>query len=161
MNILFLHGLRENFRNNPILNSLKSFTNHTILSPELNPWEPEKTLDKLKDIPADLCIGFSLGGLFASALNIPKKILINPALAFVKTLKERKFSRWDQVKYYETFTISIPNWIRSIFTTEDKKIGMKGLPIYLNYFSEDTITYLPGGHELTNEQIINNLIPLI
>ena len=90
MNILFLHGIRENYKDNPIYNSLKSLTDYNIINPFLDPWNPLKTLNSLLPINADLCIGFSLGGLFAASLDIAKKILINPALCFSDILKERR-----------------------------------------------------------------------
>ena len=158
MKILFLHGLRENYQDNLILNSLKSFTNHTIIAPRLDPWHPIDTLNQIKDIIADLCIGFSLGGLFAMALDISKKFLINPALAFTDILRERRRPKYEQIEEYESFPIFIPEQIKAIFTTEDEKIGLRSLPIYLRYFSKDTITYLSGGHNLTKEQIINYVL---
>lgn len=161
MNILFLHGLRENYQDNVILNSLKCLTSHTILAPPLDPWHPKEILEELRLIKSDMCIGFSLGGLFAAALDIPKKILINPALAFTKFLKERRKPKWDKIGEYESFPVLVPQWIRSIFTTEDKTIGLRSLPIYLQYFSEDTITYLSGGHTLNEDQVINTLIPML
>lgn len=160
MTILFLHGLREDPENNNILQALKT-TGNTIIHPRLNPWEPIKTLESLKQYSPDLCIGFSLGGLFASALNIGRKILINPALCFPNILKQRKRPETELIKEYESFPWFHVQNLKAIFTTEDEKVGLKSLPIFLNHYPESEITYIPGGHNLTKTQILETLIPMI
>lgn len=145
MKILYLHGLRE--RDSKILSYLKTLP-HQITAPSLNPWKPAETLRIISEIPADKIVGFSMGGYFGSLIkkDIPK-LLINPALCFPDiVLSRRNIDPVLSAEYRELKPFPGKK-IKAIFTTEDHKIGLRSLPEYKELYSEDSISYIPGGHE--------------
>lgn len=158
--ILYLHGLRE--RNSKILEYLKmEFPNYNFLNPPIDPWKPTKTLGEVSKLQEDYIVGFSMGGFFGSLIKTDTpKILINPALCFPEILCTRKHPNSDLTKEYLSLEPYQGVNIKSIFTTEDHKIGLRSLPKYLELYPESSVIYLPGGHE-PGKEIIKFLRELI
>lgn len=155
MKILYLHGLRE--RGGIILEYLKTKTPYQILTPTLNPWKPANTFKEISEIRSDYIIGFSMGGFFGSCLQTSTpKLLINPALCFPDIVSSRKNKNPNLMAEYSGLTPWMESNVKAIFTTEDHKIGLRSLPLYLGFYPESTITYLPGGHN-PGEEVINIL----
>lgn len=154
MKILALHGLRETPETSTLVRALRT-TDHTIIAPEINPWKPIETWKKIEELEVDLVVGFSLGGFFASCLTsqIPR-ILINPALDIIEMLKERRKPKKELIKEYESlpFMTRKPEIVKGIFAMGDERIGLRGLPIYLREYPEESVSYISGGHNLTEEE---------
>jgi hypothetical protein len=163
MKILALHGLHQ--KNSPLIKILKNNTQHTIIAPTLDPWKPIETYNALKQYEGsvDLVIGFSLGGLFAACLNIPNQILINPALVFAQILEERRKPNFPIIKEYKLLPLlKYPaQTIKGVFSLGDSKVGLRSLPLYREHYGEDTIVFLQGKHDLTEEQINNEILKLL
>lgn len=143
MKILYLHGLRE--QGSKILDFLKP---HKVIAPYLDPWKPSETLRAISELQeVDYIIGFSLGGFFGSCIKTSTpKLLINPALCFPDILKSRRNQSPKLIEEYMGLRPWANSNVKAIFTTEDHRIGLRSLPLYLEIYPESLVTYLPGGH---------------
>lgn len=142
MKILYLHGLRE--RGGRVMDILDSYQ---AITPSLDPWRPAETLKRISEIQADYIIGFSMGGFFGACLQTSTpKLLINPALCFPDIVCSRRNQDPSLTAEYMGLKVWPGSNVRAIFTTEDHKIGLRSLPLYLESFPESSVTYIPGGH---------------
>lgn len=155
MKILALHGLRETPETSIFVRALQQ--DNEVVAPRIDPLHPRETWKRLVDImneeEPEIIMGFSLGGFFASTLPTGGKpiTLFNPALDFIRMLKERRRPDLELIREYESLP-SPPGMPLGIFATGDTRIGMRGLHVFRERYPEGEVRLIPGGHNLSLEE---------
>lgn len=186
MNIIYLHGLASSGQSNTAKRLRELLPDDNVVTPDISV-SPIKALQLLLSLAGEyraddtLIIGTSMGAMYASQMKGYRRILVNPAFHVSDLLKENKgkrlqfFSeREDGSEYFEiskTLIEEFEEMEANLFYVDDvtpkSVIGLFGdkdevcncLDEYRNsYFYWSSFK---GGHRLTEEVIMNTLLPLI
>lgn len=186
MNIIYLHGLSSSGQSNTAKRLRELLPDDNVVTPDI-PVSPINALQLLLSLAGEyraddtIIIGTSMGAMYASQMKGYRRILVNPAFHVSDLLKENKgkrlqfFSeREDGSEYFEiskTLIEEFEEMEANLFYVDDvtpkSVIGLFGdkdevcncLDEYRNsYFYWSSFK---GGHRLTEEVIMNTLLPLI
>ena len=186
MNIIYLHGLSSSGQSNTAKRLRELLPDDNVVTPDI-PVSPIKALQLLLSLageyrPVDtIVIGTSMGAMYASQMKGYRRILVNPAFHVSDLLKENKgkrlqfFSeREDGCDYFdvsESLIHEFEEMETNLFNVNDATpksvIGLFGdkdelcncLDEYRNNYFYWSI--FEGGHRLTENVIMDTLLPLI
>lgn len=190
MRILYLHGLASSKLANTCQVLRDNLVNDEILSIDI-PMNPKEAMNKIMktiyEFHPSLIIGNSLGGFYATFFEGPWKILINPALrpnveitkilggyGKFSYLKEREdgsntfiYDKEDEKEfehYVKLFKESIIDFdvisqTYALFGSEDDIVNDK--EYFDTLFDSSHSSMMHCGHRITNDNILNDIIPLI
>ncbi len=184
MNILYIHGLSSSGSSATAQRLRDLLPNDIVFSPDLpiNPQEALKMLQQLcQSEQIDLVIGTSMGGMFAQKLRGYKKILVNPSFHVSQSMRYKIginsfFSpRQDGATEYEItpqlcdcyeqleneqfygLTTNELKLTHGLFASGDDVVNCSD---EYNQFYDNFHTF-DGGHRLKQENIKNDLLPII
>lgn len=139
-------------------------------------------LQKLnKEYSVDMIVGVSMGGMFAHQIDAPIRLLVNPAFHVSDIMKKNmglwpwSWKRNDGETNFEITEQIVSQYSEgesqqfdsSIYMSSNRTIGLFALndelvnckEEYLNYYDEYRM--FSGGHYLTQENVENDIVPII
>lgn len=190
MRILYLHGLASSKLANTYQILKENLIHDWVLSIDI-PMNPKEAMDKIMktiyEFHPSLIIGNSLGGFYASFFEGPWKILINPALnpnveitrilggygefpylkgredgsnTFVYTKEdEETFEYYANLFREAIIDFDVVSQTYALFGDADDVVNDK--EYFDNLFDSKHSKMMHCGHRVTNDNILNDIIPLI
>lgn len=162
--VLYLHGFKS-FPGDSIEQELSLCDKYKIISIQLDHLNPEKTYKEIleESKKADLVIGFSMGGYWASLIPDVDKLFINPAFLFPYILLHKTGSRNLFERYLNLSKNQFLGKSRAllIYWENDKT---EPLSLFNTFYEGDVVkgltSHVPNSREIKNI-VINQILKML